>query len=252
MIRCACSLMRSQRSSARKPRRRSASISPTSTSGSITTPGPSMQMRPGWSTPAGTRFRMVFSPFTTSVWPALLPPWKRTTTSALAARRSTTFPFPSSPHCVPMMTVAGIRLETQLLCGDDLGQRAQRVEHVGRHRLVDVDQRERHAAHPLAAELDAGDVDAALAEERADAPHHARHVAVVEHQDVALGHRLHAEALDLGDAHRVGAEHRSEEHTSELQSRLHLVCRLLLEKKNKRTEPITTQSDASHQAYVAT
>src|SRR5256884_5995386 len=28
---------------------------------------------------------------------------------------------------------------------------------------------------------------------------------------------------------------RSEEHTSELQSRLHLVCRLLLEKKNKNT-----------------
>src|SRR5687768_17843993 len=28
-------------------------------------------------------------------------------------------------------------------------------------------------------------------------------------------------------------ELRSEEHTSELQSRLHLVCRLLLEKKNK-------------------
>jgi len=27
---------------------------------------------------------------------------------------------------------------------------------------------------------------------------------------------------------------RSEEHTSELQSRLHLVCRLLLEKKNMR------------------
>src|SRR5687768_17968473 len=30
--------------------------------------------------------------------------------------------------------------------------------------------------------------------------------------------------------------HRSEEHTSELQSRLHLVCRLLLEKKNKITD----------------
>src|SRR2546429_5860210 len=28
---------------------------------------------------------------------------------------------------------------------------------------------------------------------------------------------------------------RSEEHTSELQSRLHLVCRLLLEKKNRQT-----------------
>src|SRR3989449_7604418 len=30
---------------------------------------------------------------------------------------------------------------------------------------------------------------------------------------------------------------RSEEHTSELQSRLHLVCRLLLEKKKKITTP---------------
>src|SRR2546422_2023431 len=30
---------------------------------------------------------------------------------------------------------------------------------------------------------------------------------------------------------------RSEEHTSELQSRLHLVCRLLLEKKKNRTRP---------------
>src|SRR2546422_5251132 len=31
-----------------------------------------------------------------------------------------------------------------------------------------------------------------------------------------------------------GSESRSEEHTSELQSRLHLVCRLLLEKKKKK------------------
>src|SRR5687768_17678341 len=31
---------------------------------------------------------------------------------------------------------------------------------------------------------------------------------------------------------RDGSYSRSEEHTSELQSRLHLVCRLLLEKKN--------------------
>src|SRR2546422_7897478 len=33
---------------------------------------------------------------------------------------------------------------------------------------------------------------------------------------------------------------RSEEHTSELQSRLHLVCRLLLEKKKKRPTQLTT------------
>src|SRR5690348_17216057 len=35
----------------------------------------------------------------------------------------------------------------------------------------------------------------------------------------------------LGDAVRVSAQTRSEEHTSELQSPVHLVCRLLLEKK---------------------
>src|SRR3712207_7083508 len=33
---------------------------------------------------------------------------------------------------------------------------------------------------------------------------------------------------------RHGTDHRSEEHTSELQSRQYLVCRLLLEKKKKR------------------
>src|SRR3712207_7238833 len=34
----------------------------------------------------------------------------------------------------------------------------------------------------------------------------------------------------------IGMDVRSEEHTSELQSRQYLVCRLLLEKKNKRIE----------------
>src|SRR2546429_7353848 len=43
-------------------------------------------------------------------------------------------------------------------------------------------------------------------------------------------------------AHRV----RSEEHTSELQSRLHLVCRLLLEKKNStRLRTALIVSDAA-------
>src|SRR2546422_8187519 len=44
---------------------------------------------------------------------------------------------------------------------------------------------------------------------------------------------------------------RSEEHTSELQSRLHLVCRLLLEKKKKKRNPtdkliITNQKETKH------
>src|SRR2546422_4237595 len=38
-----------------------------------------------------------------------------------------------------------------------------------------------------------------------------------------------------GTAGGRGCRGRSEEHTSELQSRLHLVCRLLLEKKKKKT-----------------
>src|SRR5690554_7244295 len=40
--------------------------------------------------------------------------------------------------------------------------------------------------------------------------------------------------LDHGDTFEICKECRSEEHTSELQSRPHLVCRLLLEKKNKK------------------
>src|SRR5205814_7016626 len=38
---------------------------------------------------------------------------------------------------------------------------------------------------------------------------------------------------ELGIAYRRDRTHRSEEHTSELQSLRHLVCRLLLEKKKK-------------------
>src|SRR2546429_2630525 len=41
--------------------------------------------------------------------------------------------------------------------------------------------------------------------------------------------------------------HRSEEHTSELQSRLHLVCRLLLEKKKTHTD----NSDIFINYYIA-
>ena len=38
---------------------------------------------------------------TTSVCPALCPPWKRTTTSARLASQSTILPLPSSPHWAP-------------------------------------------------------------------------------------------------------------------------------------------------------
>src|SRR5690606_41709364 len=54
----------------------------------------------------------------------------------------------------------------------------------------------------------------------------------------------HAVGVPLGVPDRqtevaVGLAGRSEEHTSELQSRENLVCRLLLEKKNKSTSATT-------------
>src|SRR5687768_18276713 len=58
----------------------------------------------------------------------------------------------------------------------------------------------------------------------------------VEHQYDAQPHQKHqhAPAVDRRPERVEAPGHlRSEEHTSELQSRLHLVCRLLLEKKKK-------------------
>src|SRR5438093_7289450 len=45
----------------------------------------------------------------------------------------------------------------------------------------------------------------------------------------------------------IGLDHRrSEEHTSELQSLTNLVCRLLLEKKKKKTKQNTLQTKQDH------
>src|SRR2546422_4820203 len=56
-----------------------------------------------------------------------------------------------------------------------------------------------------------------------------------------LGHAAQDLLPDMGMRHLSAAKphgYRSEEHTSELQSRLHLVCRLLLEKKKSLQQPI--------------
>src|SRR5437879_10857088 len=52
----------------------------------------------------------------------------------------------------------------------------------------------------------------------------------------AIGGALHLFGQGWGGAAGLGLALRSEEHTSELQSPMYLVCRLLLEKKNK-TKP---------------
>src|SRR5690348_17681997 len=62
------------------------------------------------------------------------------------------------------------------------------------------------------------------------------HLPVVARRQALSRHALGVEPV------RGGGEPRSEEHTSELQSPVHLVCRLLLEKKKKKQK---------HQHYLS-
>src|SRR2546422_1870313 len=108
--------------------------------------------------------------------------------------------------------------------GDFEHHRAERERRVREQHLLDVEP----GAH---------------LEQRVDAPDE-RHRQVEQPRDGEIGPddrvraRLHA-ATTWVSVHALSAvavriTARSEEHTSELQSRLHLVCRLLLEKKKKK------------------
>src|SRR6266568_3755590 len=89
-----------------------------------------------------------------------------------------------------------------------------------RRRLREEPERPRHVLDGEAVR-DRGDkVDVDLGDE------------VAHHRQVErLGHAGHLHPL------------RSEEHTSELQSQFHLVCRLLLEKKKKKNKPTNTRKN---------
>src|SRR5437870_7944895 len=77
-----------------------------------------------------------------------------------------------------------------------------------------------------------------LPDPQARAPHRVGHPALLPRLVPELK-RQHRHHQAEGKRHERGGE-RSEEHTSELQSRGHLVCRLLLEKKKKtKTRPTT-------------
>src|SRR5438067_2666642 len=88
----------------RTPPASSSSISATSACGETTTPLPMKQSTLPRRIPDGMRCSTVFLPPITSVWPALCPPWKRTTPCARSVSQSTILPMPSSPHWVPMTT----------------------------------------------------------------------------------------------------------------------------------------------------
>src|SRR2546422_3311132 len=59
----------------------------------------------------------------------------------------------------------------------------------------------------------------------------------------------HGEGLYDGAALPHEIRERSEEHTSELQSRLHLVCRLLLEKKKSITDSKAQYTQACERSH---
>src|SRR3712207_7858186 len=80
-------------------------------------------------------------------------------------------------------------------------------------------------------------------------PHAGDRVQPVQQRDlraraVAAGQRGPGAAAGADDA--AGLRGRSEEHTSELQSRQYLVCRLLLEKKKYKKHGIATQTTLRH------
>src|SRR5207237_4839738 len=89
-----------------------------------------------------------------------------------------------------------------------------------------------HDAHPISRAL--------YAARCYDVGRHALHRRI-QHLRVDDTHRLHMEAFGERPPGVVVRRHRvvrSEEHTSELQSHLNLVCRLLLEKKKKKKKTV--------------
>src|SRR5438477_5007058 len=77
--------------------------------------------------------------------------------------------------------------------------------------------------------------------------HEIGHVLIAEMKLPVLGRE--EDAADTYATRRlllqVGTNFRSEEHTSELQSHVNLVCRLLLEKKKKKQKPTHNSSSST-------
>src|SRR3989449_5135383 len=157
--------------------------------------------------------------------------------------RSTLFPYTTLFRSGADMHAGeydlGVVFGERLRLADELGNRPRPVRPAGERRRAE-------GAVLVAAVLDlepAARIRLEAAELRIDA--RGGVAGGAEHRD-GIGPRHHGadrgEARDATVVERGGAAHdhslerprsttRSEEHTSELQSRLHLVCRLLLEKK---------------------
>src|SRR5512146_506921 len=86
----------------------------------------------------------------TSVWPALWPPWKRTTISARSDSQSTILPLPSSPHWAPTTVTLAISLLHFLR--RTVGEHMRAAEALGlarRRAVVETHQRDPALLTPL-------------------------------------------------------------------------------------------------------
>src|SRR5215218_3216824 len=128
-ISAALSARRSVSGEIASPLPRIVSISASNAQGSTTTPLPMIDSLPGRTTPDGSRLSLYSILPTTSVCPALWPPWKRTTTSARCDSQSTIFPLPSSPHWAPTTATLAISVSCSGVLPSDRTRLAA-VQHV--------------------------------------------------------------------------------------------------------------------------
>src|SRR5207253_8898677 len=96
------------------------------------------------------------------------------------------------------------------------------------------------SGHILAIGIEANVPKRLSVEETVERIHHLGAIAIASHPfssrvRPSLGEEcLKTDGIEVFNSMNRGLANRSEEHTSELQSRGHLVCRLLLEKKKKK------------------
>ena len=94
------------------------------------------------------------------------------------------------------------RCRSTVLAGGGADRVGRRGEQVGVDRRVDGQRHQRLAAGLAPGHLHGGDVDAGLAQDRADRADHAGPVGVAEEQQDAVGVELQVEAVQLGELAR--------------------------------------------------
>src|SRR5207249_9035311 len=137
-----------------------------------------------------------------------------------------------------------VLIEARQLPLERLHEVAREALRLGERQLAELGASTRHgpAAERRGVQRQADQLELAR-QRRCVVPRHVR-----DHEILHAGRPDHAGAVALGElggsAHLLGG--RSEEHTSELQSRFDLVCRLLLEKKKRQSMSLRYSTIPTH------